>query len=620
MRKLQVTYLPSGRTAHVPVGTTVFNAAHWAGLPIESTCGGRGTCGKCKVRVVDGEAEVTPADHRKLDADQLELGWRLSCQFEIAGDTACEVPNLQTTPKAATMGVGRFVLLEPNVQRVLVAPEPGSLEDARSHVRRLLDALEGEGHEPTVGPSVLPRLALAMRDEPNAVTVTLVGPHLVEVAAGTDAGSMYGISLDIGTTTVVATLVDLVSGAAAAVESTINRQAPFGADVIARMGHAMTGQEAIDDLRAAVLATVNGLVESVCATASADRGHVYETVIVGNATMLHLLLGIDPRSIALSPFVATFLEPQDLRAAEIGIEIHPEGRVVLFPSIGAYVGADIVGDVVATGLAREDVVRLLVDVGTNGEIVCGSAARAVATAAPAGPAFEGGQILHGMRATEGAVEGVVLDAAGVHLQVIGGDVAPRGICGSGLIDVVAQLRLVGLLKENGILQSAEEATLAGHPLAEHLVDRDGIRAFALTEDVLLTQLDVRELQSAKGAIATGIEVAMDALGVGADGLDEVMLAGSFGTYINPESARVVGLVPPVAVERIRAVGNAASEGAKMALMSFREREVAFELPAFVEYLELSGAEDFNDRFIRNVAFPPLELVAPERAAAAREAE
>jgi uncharacterized 2Fe-2S/4Fe-4S cluster protein (DUF4445 family) len=285
--------------------------------------------------------------------------------------------------------------------------------------------------------------------------------------------------------------------------------------------------------------------------------------------------------------------------------------VALFPSIGAYVGADIVGDIVATGIVREPQRRLLVDVGTNGEIVVGSEERVVATAAPAGPAFEGGQILHGMRATEGAIEGVVLDrdAGGVRLQVIGGDVEPRGICGSGLIDVVAQLRLAGLLKENGILLSHDEGLEQGHPLAAHLVDREGIRAFALTDDVLLTQLDVRELQSAKGAIATGIEVAMDELAVGPGDLDEVLLAGSFGTYIDPLSARVLGLVPPVSVDRIKAVGNTASEGAKMALMSFREREVAFELPGFVEYVELSGAADFNDRFIRNLAFPPLDRVA-----------
>jgi uncharacterized 2Fe-2S/4Fe-4S cluster protein (DUF4445 family) len=609
--KLEITYLPSGKISRVPAGTTAFNAAHWAGLPIESTCGGRGTCGKCKVRVLEGGHEPTPADHRKLEPGELDDGWRLSCQLELEIDAVCEVPNLQSTPKAATMGVGRFVLLEPNVQRVTVALEPPSLDDGRSHLRRMLDALAVDGLEPSAGPRVLARLALAMRDEPSRVTVTLVGDRLVDVESGEEPGPMFGISLDVGTTTVVATLIDLANGSAAAVESTINRQAPFGADVIARMGHAMTGEEAIADLRDAIVGTANALVESVCATAGVDRGRVCEIVVVGNATMLHLLLGIDPRSIALSPFVATFLEPQDLRAAEVGLEIHPDGRVALLPSIGAYVGADLVGDIVATGLAREDATRLLVDVGTNGEIVCGSAERVVATAAPAGPAFEGGQILHGMRATEGAIEGVALTDGEVRLQVIG-DVAPRGLCGSGLIDVVAQLRLVGLLKENGILLSADEAALSGHPLAERLVDREGIRAFAVTDDVVLTQLDIRELQSAKGAIATGIEVAMDALGLRADGLDEVLLAGSFGTYINPESARVVGLVPPVPVERIRAVGNAASEGAKMCLMSFREREIAFELPAFVEYLELSGAADFNDRFIRNLAFPALSVVASDR--------
>ena len=263
----------------------------------------------------------------------------------------------------------------------------------------------------------------------------------------------------------------------------------------------------------------------------------------------------------------------------------------------------------ATGLAREPARRLLIDVGTNGEIAVGSQDRVVATSAPAGPAFEGGQILHGMRATEGAIEGVVLTNGRVELQVIGGDeIPPKGLCGSGLIDVVAQLRLAGLLLPNGILRSGEELAAEGHPLASHMVARDGVKAFMLTDHVLLTQLDVRELQSAKGAISTGIEVAMRELGVNADDLDEVMLAGSFGTYINPQSARVVGLVPPVSVEKIKAVGNTASEGAKMALLSFREREVAFELPAFVEYVELSGAADFNDRFIANLAFPPLETV------------
>ena len=470
------------------------------------------------------------------------------------------------------------------------------------------DALVDEGLEVTYGPTLLGRLAPLLEDGARDVTATVVGDHLVDVEAGDTTSRMFGISFDIGTTTVVATLVDLAGGATAAVGSTINGQAPFGADVIARIGHAMTGPEALEDLRSAVMATVNGLIQEVCEAAVVDAAaEVYECVVVGNATMLHLLLGVDPRSIALSPFVATFLEPLDLRAGDVGFEIHLDGRVALFPSIGAYVGADIVGDMVATGLAREPSRRLLIDVGTNGEIAVGSEDRVVATSAPAGPAFEGGQILHGMRATEGAIEGVVLTNGKVELQVIGGSEAvPRGLCGSGLIDVVAQLRLSGILKRNGVLHTREELVAQGHPLASHIVDRDGIRAFALTDEVLLTQLDVRELQSAKSAISTGIQVAMDALGVGPDDLDEVMLAGSFGTYINPVSARAIGLVPPVPVEKIKAVGNTASEGGKMALLSFREREVAFELPGFVEYLELSGAIDFNERFIANVEFPAVE--------------
>jgi uncharacterized 2Fe-2S/4Fe-4S cluster protein (DUF4445 family) len=273
------------------------------------------------------------------------------------------------------------------------------------------------------------------------------------------------------------------------------------------------------------------------------------------------------------------------------------------------VGADIVADIVATGLVRDPETRLLVDVGTNGEIACGNEERSVATAAPAGPAFEGGEIVFGMRATDGAIEGVTLTNGEIELQVIGGsDVEPRGICGSGLIDIVAQLRLAGLLDDGGAMMSREQAEEAGHPLAAFLLVRDEVKAFRLHGDVVLTQQDVRALQFAKGAISTGIETAMRALGVAPSDLDSVMLAGSFGSYINPQSARVVGLVPPVPVERIKAVGNTASEGAKMALMSFREREVAWEIPAFVRYIELSGVEDFNDRFIGNLGLPPLDTL------------
>jgi uncharacterized 2Fe-2S/4Fe-4S cluster protein (DUF4445 family) len=602
--KVEVTYLPSGKTVRVPEGTTLFNAAHWAGLPIESTCGGRGTCGKCGVKVIEGEAELALADYRHL-ADKIDEGWRLSCQCPITGQMTVEVPRLMKMPKAATMGVGRFVLLEPNVVKLrLQLPEP-SLQDHRSHLGRVMDAIEEAGYSRNYDWEVLPKVSEALRAGTD-VTVTLVGEYLVEIEPGDTTDRVFGASFDIGTTTCVCTLVDLRSGAAVGVASTINHQAPFGADVIARMAKAMHGPENIAQLRDAALSTVNELLGRVRAEAGVEQHEIYEATVAGNATMLHLLCGVNPESIALAPYVATFTEPQDLRADQAGFDIHPLGWVALFPSIGAYVGADIVADIVATGLVRDPQIRLLVDVGTNGEIACGSSERSVATAAPAGPAFEGGEILFGMRATDGAIEGVVLTNGRVELQVIGGDVEPKGICGSGLIDIVAQLRLAGLLDDSGRMPARED--VSGHPLADRLVEEGGVRAFRLAGDIVLTQQDVRALQFAKGAISTGIETAMQTLGVTAEDLDEVMLAGSFGSYIDPESARVIGLVPPVPVEKIKAVGNTASEGAKMALMSFREREVAWSIPANVEYIELSGQEDFNDRFIGNLGFPPLETL------------
>ncbi|HEX3508459.1 MAG TPA: ASKHA domain-containing protein, partial [Candidatus Dormibacteraeota bacterium] len=336
---------------------------------------------------------------------------------------------------------------------------------------------------------------------------------------------------------------------------------------------------------------------------SPDR--TYEAVVVGNATMLHLLFGIDPSPLAVMPFTPAFMEPMLVAASEVGLDIHPNGYIQTLPALGAYVGADIVAGVLATSVVREDKLRVFVDVGTNGEILLGSAQRALATAAPAGPAFEGSQIRCGMRATEGAIEGVTLGDT-VELQVIGGDVPALGICGSGLVDAVAQLLHVGLLDHSGRMKAAVD--VPGHPLADRLIEIDGVRAFLLAEGVFLSQRDVRELQFAKGSIATGIKVLMDILGVEAKDLDEVLLGGSFGSYLNPESARVIGLVPDVDVDKIIAVGNSAGEGAKIALLSYRERQVAFELPSRIEYIELSGRSDFNDSFVAVLGFPHLEAV------------
>ena len=604
-KKLEVIYKPFDKATRVPPGTTLFSAAHWIGLPIDSTCGGRGTCGKCKVQVLEGGAEVTTADRKQLRAAELEEGWRLSCQAKVYEDTTVTVPELLRVPKAATMGVNRLVLLDPNVRKVFVELAEPSLTDQRSDTERLRDALTAEGFDMKVELRVLRTLPSVLRDAEFKVTAVLGGDRLIAVEPGDTREESYGVAMDLGTTTVVGTLMNLKTGMAEAVRSTLNGQAPFGADVISRISHGMQGDEAKTELRDAVLRTINTILSELYESAGVGRDRVYELVIVGNATMLHLLLGIDATPISMMPFTPAFTDPLYVPALDAGIDIHAGGYVQTLPVVGAYVGADIVAGIMATGLAREDKMRVFVDVGTNGEIVLGSLKRVLCTAAPAGPAFEGSQIRCGMRATEGAIEGVTLTDH-VELQVIGGDIAPRGICGSGLVDTVAQLRLAGLLDAGGKMRSREE--VPEHPLSDRLIMVDGVRAFLLAENVYLTQRDVRELQFGKGSIATGIKVLMDVMGVRATDLDEVLLGGSFGSYLNPESAKIIGLVPAVDVDHILSVGNTAGEGAKMALLSFRERQVAFELPDKVEYVELSGRSDFNDSFVSVLQFPELETV------------
>jgi uncharacterized 2Fe-2S/4Fe-4S cluster protein (DUF4445 family) len=604
-KKLEVTYKPFDKSTRVPPGTTLFSAAHWIGLPIDSTCGGRGTCGKCKVQVLEGGAEVTTADRKQLRPSELEAGWRLSCQAKVYEDTEVAVPELMRVPKAATMGVNRLVLLDPNVRKVYVELAEPTLEDQRSDVERLRDALTAEGFDMKADLQVLRTLPGLLRAAAFKVTAVLGGDQLIALEAGDTRDESYGVALDLGTTTVVGTLMNLRSGMAEAVRSTLNGQAPYGADVISRISHGMQGEQAKAELRQAVVRTINTILHELYDAAGVARDRVYEMVIVGNATMLHLLLGIDATPISMMPFTPAFRDPQYLPARDVGVEIHGGGYVQTLPVIGSYVGADIVAGVVATGLAREAKLRVFVDVGTNGEIVLGSSRRVLCTAAPAGPAFEGSQIRCGMRATDGAIEGVTLTDR-VELQVIGGDVPPKGICGSGLVDTVAQLRVAGLLDPSGRMRSREE--VPEHPLSDRLINVDGVRAFLLADGVYLSQKDVRELQFGKGSIATGIKVLMDVMGVKTADLDEVLLGGSFGSYLNPESAKIIGLVPPVDVDRILSVGNTAGEGAKMSLLSFRERQVAFELPDKMEYVELSGRTDFNDSFVSVLQFAELEAL------------
>ncbi|MGB8648488.1 MAG: ASKHA domain-containing protein [Anaerolineae bacterium] len=610
--KFQITFLPQNIVTHAPEGTTAFNAANWAGLAIDSTCGGRGTCGKCKVKMLQGAGPIDAADQKFLAEKDLAEGWRLSCRSLVHGDCVVEVPRLMTSPKAALLGYGRHVAIAPNVEKVFLQLDEPTLEDQRPDLDRVRQALDKAGYQVRTDLAIWRELPRTLRKNNWAITAVVVGDELIAIEGGDTSGQTYGLALDIGTTTVVGALTNLKTGAVEAVQSTLNGQAPFGADVISRISYTMMEPEGLTTLQTRIVETINTLFDRLLAASGIARENVYEAVVVGNATMLHLLLGIDPEPISMAPFITTMNEALTLPAAQIGLNLHPQARLSTLPHMGAYVGADIVAGVLATGLARgnNDKIRVYIDVGTNGEIVVGSSSRTLSTAAPAGPAFEGAQIRCGMRASEGAIEGVQI-TDDVHLQMIGGDFPPVGLCGSGLVDVVAELIRNGLVDPSGRMVKPEQ--VRGR-LPDQVVDRlimidNGVRAFLLStpeQGIVLTQPDIRALQFAKGAIAAGVKVLMERLGITEDDLHEVLLAGSFGSFINPASARAIGLVPWVPVERIVAVGNAAGEGAKIALLSFREREAANRIPDFIEYVELSGRPEFNDIFTDALAFPALK--------------
>jgi uncharacterized 2Fe-2S/4Fe-4S cluster protein (DUF4445 family) len=444
-------------------------------------------------------------------------------------------------------------------------------------------------------------LGKILRESHFDVTAVVCDEELIAVEPGDTTTRRFAIAFDLGTTTVVATLLDLETGTPAAVRSMLNRQQPYGADVISRVSATMLDDQALGALSERAHETLGQLAGEVCEEAGVEPRDVYEIVVVGNVTMVQLALGIDPEPLSMAPFIVAAHDLPPATASDFGVTVHPRAPAVIFPSLGAYVGADIVAGMLATGLVRDKRLRLFIDVGTNSEIALGSHDRVLATAAPAGPAFEAAQIRCGMRAAEGAIEGVKI-ADDVELQVIG-DIAPVGICGSGLVDCVAELVGAGILDHSGRFVPEEVAAEISPKLAERLTKVGEERVFMLADKVFLSQRDVRELQFAKASIATGWHILMRELGIQPEDVSQVLLAGSFGAYLSPASAIRIGLVPRMALPRIVSAGNVASEGAKMAALSVRERAEARSLIHEVEYVELSGREDFNDMFIDQLAFP-----------------
>jgi uncharacterized 2Fe-2S/4Fe-4S cluster protein (DUF4445 family) len=604
--RVKLDFAPSNQSFKVPPGVSVFDAASWNGIAIDSTCGGHGTCKKCKVQITEGIVPISRLDIRAFSQEELKNGWRLACVARATENLAITVPAMTTRPKAATVGVGRQVILRPAVQKRYLELDEPTLHDQRPDIQRVKDAIDDL--EVNVEFEVLQKLPTVLRKINFKVTAVIVDDLLIDIEPGDTTDKRFAIAYDLGTTTVVATLLDLNSGTPVAVKSMLNMQQPFGADVISRISATMLDENALERLRIAAQSTLSELTNEVIKEAGISPNNVYEIAIAGNATMVQLVLGVDPEPVGVAPFITASQNWPVLNAKEFGIEIHPGARAYIFPSFGAYVGGDIVAGVLASGMDRDKRVRLFIDVGTNCEIVLSDGNKILTTAAPAGPAFEAASIKCGMRAADGAIEVVKITKDGVSLQVIG-DVEPQGMCGSGLVDAVAELAKIGVLDQSGRFVTQEVMDKEFPKLSSRLINLEtNEKAFLLHGDkndplVYLTQRDVRELQFAKASIATGWRLLMEQLKLNDEDIQQVLLAGSFGSYLSPASAIQIGLVPKIPVMRIVSAGNVAGEGAKMVLLSQPERNGATALLNEVEYVELSDRADFNDKFVIQLGFP-----------------
>ncbi len=608
---MKVRFQPFGVTTEAPAGTTLLAAAISAGVEIESVCGGRGTCAKCKVIATEGLSELTALERKGLTEAELAQGYRLACQAIIESDVVAVIPDESRVSRVSILsqGVQRSIPLEPWAKRYqLQVPDP-SLGDQVADSERLKRAFRSVSQrrfKPTL--RALQQLPNALRADAGNITLVEVDGQIVRVLPGDQPIRILGIAFDIGTTTVAGYLMDLETGEELAVSSMLNPQTRYGDDVVSRIDFSSQG-DGLRLLQREIVDAINHIITDTTSTASVAPDDLYALVLVGNTTMQHLLLGISPTALAQSPYVPATAEAQCVTAEKLGILAYPEACAWVFPNIAGWVGGDTVGVLLSTSLHQYDTIALIIDIGTNGEMALGSRQRLITCSTAAGPAFEGAHLSCGMRAAAGAVDAVRIDGD-VHWHAID-DAAPRGICGSGLVDLVAEMLRTGVISSTGMMKDSESLRDNGHArLADRVTGTGRQRAFELvTRDegagsrpVALSQRDVRELQLAKGAIRAGIEILMRELGVTPADVTHIFLAGAFGNYIRPESALAIGLIPQFPNAELVPIGNAAGSGARMALLSLPARNEATRIVSHVEYLELSGCPDFQEQFAEAMIF------------------
>jgi uncharacterized 2Fe-2S/4Fe-4S cluster protein (DUF4445 family) len=610
--EIPVKFEPQGKIVHVLAGTTLLEAAVRAGLLLDSPCGGRGTCGKCRVRVVDASGEATPAERAKLTAGEIAQGMRLACQRPVTAPVTVEVPEtslLASTFKILGGKEGAIVdVSRAAVRKQYVTLAPPARDDEMPDLERLQRAL---GQDFRVSLSMLRELPQRLRKWNFAGTAVLADHLLIDFEEGDTTGESYVLAVDLGTTTIVAVLLDLNTGRECGMVARMNPQTRFGDDVISRILHARQSSTGLLDLRDAVVSEVNDMVRELCRNCDTRPERVYEAVFSGNTTMQQLFAGVDPSALGEVPFVPAVGRGMQLHRHELNLHIHPEGRAYLFPVIGGFVGGDTVAGLIATEMAAQEKPAVLLDIGTNGEIVISHKGRMIATSTAAGPAFEGARITFGMRATAGAIEKVIFDGA-IRINVIG-DVPPVGLCGSALVDAIAELLRSGALIQQGLLLSpGQMKDDVPAWVRERIVEDSSGAAFVLATaeesgidgPILLTQRDIREVQVATAAMRAGLNILLRRAGLDVPEIDRVLLAGGFGNFIRRRNAQRIGLLPSeLDRHRIVFVGNASLAGARLAAASPEVRQNAETLASNVEHIDLSLDPEFQNEFVEAMMFP-----------------
>jgi uncharacterized 2Fe-2S/4Fe-4S cluster protein (DUF4445 family) len=613
-------------TVKVPTNTLLADAAHLAGIEIGQPCGGQGRCGRCAVQVTDGE--VRRRSTLRLSPSDVEAGYALACQTVVEGDAAIFVPPQEkierrlTTDRVVaevTVPADYDYVTAQTVRRVYLQLNPPSMDDQTDDWARLQTAFRLQHGMESVACSVglLRKIGAVLREGEWQVTAVIETSRLgdqptsrlIDLLPGRvdEYSPLWGCAVDIGTTTVTLWLVDLVSGQVRAQVAEYNGQIARGEDVISRIIYASKNGGG-DEMRQRVLDTINELLATACKRVKAKPEEVVKATVAGNSTMMHLLLGIPAASIRLSPFITAINHPPTMTGREVGLNINPEAVVDCLPGVASYVGADITAGVLSSGVDGAENVTLFIDVGTNGETVLGNRDWLVTCACSAGPAFEGAGVVNGMRATTGAIEEVWINSGTLEptYRVIGGG-KPKGICGSGLISLLSEAFITGVLDKGGNVNLTADSPRVreGAHGGEYVVAWGAETESG--EDIVLTRVDIDNLLRAKAAIYAGFTVLAENVGIPLESVERLLVGGSFGKYINVEKAVQIGLLPDMEWSRFEFLGNTSVKGAYYALLDWRRRERITEIAKRMTYIELSADNSFYDAFTSALFLPHTDL-------------